>query len=200
MKRVYVDTEYIYEGMFHEKRMPKDTDQRQIIQIAAVLFDHRKGVETASLDILVKPIFHNMLPDFFIELTKINNALIESRAIPFPEALKIFLTFCAHYPIWTFHKDYDVFLQNIGFYSIGNPFKQPFTRVKPLLKQFDIDPDAYSSGTLHRAVGIHVAGHVHDALHDVRSMSQAVHVLEKGLALNDILESSWEHIVPQVRS
>jgi hypothetical protein len=42
-----------------------------------------------------------------------------------------------------------------------------------LLPQWGIDSDAYSSGTLYRAAGLEMTGHVHDALHDVRSMAAA---------------------------
>lgn len=183
MKRIYVDIEYMYEGMFHEKRMPKDSDKKQIIQIAAVLFDHHKGVEIKSLDILVKPIFHNNLPAFFVELTNINDKMIENLAISFPEALKQFVKFCKNYSIWTFNNDYDVFLQNAKFHSIANPFERPFIKVKPLLKNFGIDPEKYSSGTLYKAVGLNLKGHVHYALHDVRSMSQSMHALENNTSL-----------------
>jgi inhibitor of KinA sporulation pathway (predicted exonuclease) len=181
MKRVYVDLEYMYEGMFHERRMPTDRDKKQIIQIAAVLFDHDKGRELKSLDILVKPIFHRKLPEFFIELTNINDEMIEDRAISFSEAISEFLRFCNNYPIWTFNNDYNVFLQNFEFHSIVNQFKCPFSRVKPLLKDFGLDADKYSSGTLYKAVGLNLKGHVHYALHDVRSMSQAMHALEGGV-------------------
>ncbi|MFA6918876.1 MAG: 3'-5' exonuclease [Patescibacteria group bacterium] len=187
MKRIYVDTEYMYEAMFYERRMPKYNDKKQIIQIAAVLFDHDKGAEIESLDILVKPIFHNNLPDFFIELTGINNKMIENKAIPFPKALKQFVKFCKNYPIWTFNNDYNVFLQNLKFHSIANPFKCPFKKVKPLLKNFGINPKEYSSGTLYKAVGLNLKGHIHYALHDVRSMSQSMHSLEKNANLPFLL-------------
>lgn len=180
MKRIYVDTEYMYEGMFHEKRMPRNSDKKQIIQVAAVLFDHSKGMEMKSLDILVKPIFHDKLPNFFVELTGINEDMIRNQAVSFPKALKQFVKFCENYSIWTFNNDYNVFLQNLKFHSIEDPFKYPFTKVKPLLKNFGIDPNKYSSGTLYKAVGLNLEGRVHYALHDVRSMSQSMHVLEGG--------------------
>lgn len=179
MKRIYVDTEYIYEGMFFEKRMPRESDEKQLIQIAAVLFDCNTGEELESFDILIKPIFHKTLPDFFVELTNITKKEIDDNAVPFAEAIKKFIEFCSDYPIWTFNNDYNVFLQNFNFHSISNPFKKPFTRVKPMLKKFGIDPDKYSSGTLYMAAGLDLKGHVHNALHDVRSMSQALYVFEK---------------------
>lgn len=179
MKRVYVDTEFIYADMFHERRMPRDSDKKEIIQIAAVLFDHETGEEKGSLDVLVRPIFHDHLPDFFIELTGIDDLMIKEKAISFPEALEQFLAFCGNHSIWTFNNDYNVFKQNLTFHGIANPFKEPFVRVKPLLSEFGLDPNLYSSGTLYQATGLHLDGHVHYALHDVKSMSQAMYSLEK---------------------
>jgi len=82
-KRIYVDTEYMYDGMFYEKRMAREEDKKQIIQIATILFDCKKNEEIASLDILVKPIFHEKLPEFFVELTSINEEMIKEKAIDF---------------------------------------------------------------------------------------------------------------------
>jgi len=183
MKKIYVDTEYVYEGMFYEKRMPKESDQKEIIQIAAVLFDHEKGVEIDSFDILVKPVLNKKFPNFFIELTKITEDMVNKKGVSFPIALNKFVKFCKNYPILTFNNDYNVFLQNLKFHSINNPFKQPFIRVKPMLKNFGINPNKYSSGNLYKAVGLNLKGHVHNALHDVRSMSQAIHILEQKINL-----------------
>lgn len=179
MKRIYVDTEYIYDGMFYEKRMPLPSDKKQIIQIAAVLFNQTTGKEEKKFDVLIKPIFHSSLPPFFVELTSINEEKIAQKGISFTAALDEFVAFCGDYPIWTFNNDYNVFLQNLDFHSLNNPFNEPFKRVKPLLPLFGIDPDMYSSGTLYKAVGLNIEGHVHYALHDVRSMSRAVYHIEK---------------------
>lgn len=179
MKRIYVDTEYMYGGMFHEKRMPRESDKKQIIQIAAVLFDHESGKEITSFDVLVKPYFHDKLPDFFVELTHITDEMVKNNAINFPEVLDKFVKFCGDYPIWTFNNDFSVFKQNCSFHNLNFPFQDEFVKVKPLLKDWGLDQNKYSSGTLYKAVGLNLDGHVHYALHDVRSMSQAVHLLQK---------------------
>jgi hypothetical protein len=54
------------------------------------------------------------------------------------------------------------------------PFSGAFTRVKALLPEWNISPNEYSSGTLYKAAGLSMQGHVHNALHDVRSMAVAV--------------------------
>jgi len=60
-----------------------------------------------------------------------------------------------------------------------SPFKEEFVKVKELLPKYSIDPNKYSSGTLYKAVKIKMSGHVHNALHDVRSMARTIYFLEK---------------------
>jgi len=194
MKRIYIDTEYMYDDMFREERMPKETDQKQIIQIAAILFDVTTGTELESLNLLVKPIFHDTLPPFFIKLTNITNNDVSQNGLSFPHALRKLKNFCKEYPIWTFNNDYAVLRQNCAFHNIPNPFKKPFVRVQPLLSNFNINPTKYSSGTLHKAVNVFMQGHVHNALHDVRSMALAMYILEKTkLKSNLIFECFWKN-------
>lgn len=64
-KRIYIDTEYAYQGMFSEKRAAKEDDQKEIIQIAAILYNNDTGVEEARMDTLVKPFSLMELPPFF---------------------------------------------------------------------------------------------------------------------------------------
>jgi len=48
-----------------------------------------------------------------------------------------------------------------------------------MLEGWDVEnPTQYSSGTLYKAAGVHMNGHVHNALFDVRSMNAAVHAFE----------------------
>lgn len=177
--RIYVDLEYCYPGMTQEKGRPSEDEQRQIVQISAILFDNTTGEELRHFDMLTKPFFEKSLPPFFTELTHITDVQIEKSAFDFPEALKHFIIFAQDYPIWTFNADWGVLKQNCTYFHI--PFhyaEQPFIRVRPQLAGWGIDANQYSSGTLHKAVGLEMNGHVHNALHDVRSMAQAVCILE----------------------
>lgn len=177
-KRVYLDTEYCYPGMKRGQPRPTSADRRQIVQIAAVIFDNVTGQEFASFDQYVVPRYEPELPEFFIALTGISQADVDVSGIRFDEALARLSKFCGSLPIWTFDKDEEVLRQNCGYDTVDWPFKAPFTRVKELLPDWRIDPDSYSSGTLYQAAGLDMDGHVHNALHDVRSMAHAVHVLE----------------------
>ncbi len=178
--RVFLDLEYCYPGMTKEKGRPSDKELRQVVQIAAILCDNETGQELASFDQLVFPAYEQELPDFFVELTGITQEQVRRDAIEFPEALKALMGFVQSNPIWTFFGDWGVLRQNCGYFNIEFPFENnPFIKVKELLPQWGIDPQAYSSGTLHQAAGMDMEGQVHNALHDVRSMASAVHYFEK---------------------
>lgn len=172
-ERIYVDLEYTYPDMNRETR-PTDKDMREIVQIAAIRIN-TAGVELAHLDVLVRPKFQPKLPEFFVELTGITQESVDRVGVPFDEALMHFVRFCSDIPIWTFIGDYDVFQQNCALHAIEFPFiTRPFVCVKPMLAAWGIDSSVYSSGTLYRAAGLRMEGHVHNALHDVRSMAAAV--------------------------
>ncbi len=176
--RVYVDTEYIFPGMSRESGRPTSKDLREIVQIAAVIFDDF-GREIKHLDIFIKPASLKILPSFFIELTDITQDDLDSKGLSFSEGFDRFVKFCKDYPIFTFDKDYEVFEQNCIMNKVDFVFKNfPFVRVKSLLHSYGINPDSYSSGTLYQAVGLKIDGHVHNALHDVRSMALSLHFLE----------------------
>ena len=158
---------------------PTSKDKRQIVQIAAILYDNSSGEELASFDALVKPINEQRVGSFFEELTGITQARISREGRPFMIVFKEFVEFCADYEVWTFHKDEEVFRQNCGYIDEEWPFRTPFIQVRQLLTDWGVEANHYSSGTLYQAAGIIMDGHVHNALHDVRSMAAAVHVLER---------------------
>ncbi|CAN5352095.1 hypothetical protein BH09PAT4_BH09PAT4_03910 [soil metagenome] len=158
---------------------PTAADKRQIVQIAAIKYDLAKQEELGNLDILTRPAYEKTVSAFFEELTGITQQQIDDSAIPFPQALQQLAAFCGETPIMTFDQDWFVIEQNCSYFELKNPFVAEFTRVKSLLPGWGIDPDAYSSGTLYKAAGLDMDGHVHNALHDVRSMAAAVAHLSK---------------------
>jgi inhibitor of KinA sporulation pathway (predicted exonuclease) len=176
--RIFVDLEYCYPGMKKSDPRPTSKDKRQVVQIAAIAYDVANNHEVAYFDMLTRPAFESSATPFFEELTGITQADIEEKSVSFPDALIKFKAFCGNYPIWTFDKDQEVFEQNCQYFSIPFPFNETFTRVKALLPGWDINPDNYSSGTLYKAAGLTMQGHVHNALHDVRSMAAAVSYFE----------------------
>ncbi len=176
--RIYLDTEYCYPGMMRGTPRPTASDKRQIVQIAAIIFDNENEKEIDSFDQLAVPTYETAVGDFFTELTGITQDDIDTKAISFNEAFLQFREFCGDIEIWTFDKDEEVLRQNCNYTAIDWPFETPFTRVKPKLNYWGINPNDYSSGILYRAVGLEMDGHVHNALHDVRSMARSIYRLE----------------------
>ncbi len=179
-KRVYLDLEYCYPGMTRQTGRPGENDLRQVVQIAAICYDHSAGKELSSFNVFTSPPYTKELPNFFIELTGITQEQVDEKAIIFPVALEKFVKFCADVSIYTFDKDWYVLRQNCGYYDIDFPFeKAPFIRIQKSLKKWGLTQSEYSSGTLYKAAGLKMDGHVHNALHDVRSMAAATYHFEQ---------------------
>lgn len=169
----------MYPGMTKEKGRPTNKESRQVVQIAAILFDNIIGKEITSFDVLTWPTLNKSLPSFFTELTEITDADLLERAVSFKDGLRDFVRFAGDYPIYTFNADEGVLRQNCDYVQIAFPFMRPFIRIKPKLSNWGINSEEYSSGTLYQAAELTLLGHVHNALHDVRSMAQAVHAFER---------------------
>lgn len=178
MKRVYLDTEYCYPGLLRGTPRPTAADKRQIVQIAAITVDTSTGEELSSFDQLVIPTYEKQVTDFFTELTGITQIDIDNKGIMLDEALRLFVKYVGGMEIYTFDKDEEVLRQNCDYIGMPWPFERSFTRVKSLLPSYGVDSDEYSSGTLYRAAGLEMDGHVHNALHDVRSMAAAIYKFE----------------------
>lgn len=177
-ERIYLDTEYAYEGMNPTTGRPTPKARRQLVQISAIRFDTVNGRVIDEFDVHVRPTYLKVLPEFFVELTGISQRDLDSKAISMKDGLNALWDFCADTEIWTFDKDQEVIRQNYGYIGIDWERKLPFVRVKPLLQKWGIDAEKYSSGSLYKAVGLKLEGHIHNALHDVVSMASAIHILE----------------------
>lgn len=176
--RVYLDLEYVFPGMSSTSGRPSSDVFREIVQIAAIKFDHSQGEEIEFLNLLVWPPHPYYLNDFFTELTGITLEQIAESDLHFSTTFSRLVQFCEDLPIWVYDKDGEVLDQNCDFWHIRNPLSK-IVRVKPYLQSKGIDPEQYSSGTLYKAAGLSLEGHVHNALHDVRSMAIALHVIDR---------------------
>lgn len=177
--RVYVDLEYCYPGMSAASGRPSDADLRQIIQIAAIKYDHDANREIGAFDVLVQPPYTKLLPKFFVQLTGITQKQVDRYGLNFIQALNMFINFSGSTDIYTFDKDWYVLRQNCTYYDMNFPFEhKPFSRIKSQLNSWGLPEDKYSSGTLYQAAKLTLEGRVHNALHDVRSMAAATHFFE----------------------
>jgi hypothetical protein len=92
--------------------------------------------------------------------------------MPFALALAEFLDFCGggSLPVICMNGDETVFRENCRLNGLDFPFEKSFHRLWPYLDSIGVDP-ALSSGDLHALTPTPLEGHVHYALHDVRSMA-----------------------------
>ncbi len=58
-----------------------------------------------------------------------------------------------------------------------------FTKVKEKLREYGINPNEYSSGSLYKALWLDISGHVHDAYHDTYSLALSLIELKKTISL-----------------
>jgi inhibitor of KinA sporulation pathway (predicted exonuclease) len=180
---IIVDTEYTTWPGALESGWSQPGQQREIVQIAAIRVDSSFR-EVGSLDILVRPLLGPELSALFVELTGIDQANVDACGMPFSGALERFLGFCedGRLPIICMNADEAVFRENCRINTLDFPLEQSWHRLRPFLEERGLDLAQLSSGDLHTLTRTPLSGHVHNALHDVRSMACWLRdALEKGV-------------------
>lgn len=178
-KIVLFDTEFTaWEGSWQRGWTGPD-EHRELIQIGAVVVDADNDfAEVASFDVLVRPTINPILSDYITELTGITQAMIDEHGLSVPEALRQFQALCGDMPAYSYGNDVDVLNENALLNTTSLPnHPAGFADICPLLQAAGIDTTQYTSGTVHRAVGNDMDGHVHNALFDVRSIAAALRAL-----------------------
>ena len=168
---VVMDTEFTtWDGaMARDWSLPNEW--REIVQIAAVKIDPTQGFkEVETLDVLATPILNPPLSDYFQQLTALSQAEREERGTSYPEALKQFTDFAAGMPVWSYGGDDKVLMENCIIHQMTDVKLDNFFDIRMIVKMLGDKPHDYSSGTLYTAAGIDMTGHVHNALHDCRSI------------------------------
>jgi len=172
---VIIDTEYTtWPGAIESDWTAEDWMHREIIQIAAVRVNLETGEELEALDIIVKPKINDTLSDLCIDLTTITQERLDNEGGPFPAALEQLKEFCDKVPstnIVTYGKDESVIAENCDINGVEYPFTVDWFKMRPALMAMGVDVDDYSSGRLHELTDTPLEGHVHYALHDVRSIA-----------------------------
>ena len=145
---------------------------REIVQMAAIGVD-ADFVEQDHLDVIVKPGINAVVSDFFTALTGITQDRIDSEGVQFDVAMHRLLrmTNDGNVPVICMNADEMVMRENCRLYGKVFPFATGFHRLRPFLASVGIDTRGVSSGDLHGMTDHPLEGHVHNALHDVRSMA-----------------------------
>lgn len=170
MTYVILDTEYTTWPGSLENGWKANGQHREIVQIAAVRVDGDFR-EIEALEAYVRPLVNPELSDLFTELTGITQATVDKEGYTFHAATRHLDAFVQGEPIICMNGDCAVFFENCGINGMSYPFKGQFHRLRPLLEKAGVDLTSRSSGTLHELTPTPLGGHVHNALHDVRSMA-----------------------------
>jgi inhibitor of KinA sporulation pathway (predicted exonuclease) len=187
MQIIIFDTEFTaWEGST-QRNWSLDWEHREIIQIAAVKVDLTpSGAHViSSFNTLVKPIINPNLSDYIIQLTGIEQHVLENMGVDYPAALLQLHSFCSQgtLPCYSWGNDKRVLIDNCLLNGIQMPdFSAGFYNLHGIAREAKIDGAHLCSGELASHLGLDLHGHIHNALYDVRSIALALNQwMEKGL-------------------
>lgn len=190
---VVFDTEFTAWPGSRERQWSDPWEHREIIQLAAikVCLVNQELKITESFNELVLPRINPQLSDYVVQLTGIEQHMLQDLAVDFPSALNQFRQFCVNgsLPGYSWGNDARVLLENCQLNELLWPdFSAGLFDIKPLLKNQDIKFMDVNSGRLAKSLGIELSGKEHNALHDVRSIAAALQywVTQGQLNLRDL--------------
>lgn len=151
-------------------------EHREIVQIGAVRLDWPSGEERAAFEALVRPARNTELSDYFTALTGIGQDRIDREGRSFPEAWRAFRRFAGTVPLCAWGRDGEVLAENLVLHGLPLRGLQPVRDLRPALVRIAPSVAGLSSGELAAHLGGR-AGRRHDALHDARSVADALRLL-----------------------
>ncbi len=179
MKAVVWDTEFTtWEGAM-ARNWSGENEYRELVQIAAKVIDFDNGDELAEMDILVKPVINPVVSDYFTDLTSVTQDQIEKDGLSFADAYQKFKDFVGDLPCFSYGMDCVILQEGCDLNDISYDLTCPFLNACVYFKNAGIDVRQYTSGTISKAFGIELDGHVHYAMHDVNSLTQALLAVHK---------------------
>jgi len=104
-------------------------DERETIEIGAVLVHSPSLVEVSNFGAIIRPVRHPILTEFCSSLTGITQVMVESdTSYIFPQAFAIFHAWFSHFPDHMFcswgRYDKEQFGRDFAYHSMQSPFKE----------------------------------------------------------------------------
>ncbi len=186
---VVYDTEFTAWPGSMQRSWSAPGEYREIFQIAAIKLEYDAGAlkPVGSFSSIIKPKINPQLSSYVINLTGITQNIIEELGIDFESSFQQFLAFYdegidSQVLGVSWGADDVVLLENCDLCGIEADNKIPMTiNLRQFAKQKVLPGCNMVSGELASANGIALDGHVHNALHDVKSISEAlIHWTSKG--------------------
>ena len=188
---IIFDTEFTtWEGAM-ARNWSGPNEHREIVQIAAQMVDLETEVVLDSFSCLVKPAVNPVLSDYFINLTGVTQAQIDTDGVSFKDAYESFDSWTKGLPIFCYARtlgesaDRGVFEENIELYTLEVQLNQSrYDILTGLFQAAGVDTNKYSSGELYRFFNLELGGHVHNAMHDVDSLVASLFAVKKLNSIN----------------
>jgi inhibitor of KinA sporulation pathway (predicted exonuclease) len=184
---IIFDTEFTAWQGSAQRNWSLDWEHREVIQIAAVKVQiNPNSVRViSSLNTLVRPIVNPTLSDYIVELTGIEQQVLDDMGIDYQAALQQLYAFCEHgvLPCYSWGNDQRVLSDNCLLNGIDMPdFSGGFYNLHAMARRMNVDGAHLCSGELANHLGLNLKGHTHNALYDVRSIALALNNwMEKGV-------------------
>lgn len=158
-------------------------EYRELIQLGAALVETNCFTELSSLKMLVRPRFNDVLSQYCLDLTGINQKELD-KGIDFPACLRVFSMWCREYELYSFDKaadrifDQEVLIENCDLYGLAFPFEpERFCNINEVFTRHGIS--IQQSGMASAAFGVEPKLSSHDALNDVRGLIEGLRLLKK---------------------
>ncbi len=167
------DTEYTaWEGS-KARKWSAPGEHREIVQIGAIQYNTLKNEEQRHFDVLIKPLQNPKLSDFFVELTGLDQSLIDRKGTDFKSALNAFDVWTGNVPCYSYGRDFLVLRENCDLNGLPMLEKE-FIDIRDYFRELGIDTTLYSSGTIVEAFGEKSIRYAHNAMNDARTIRDAI--------------------------
>lgn len=182
-KFVVFDTEYTtWEGA-HARDWSRPNEYKEIVQIAAAKVDSQTLEISDTFVRFVKPIKNPILSEYFINLTGVTQAQVDTEGISYKQALEEFKAWAEDLPSYCYGTDNFVMAENCGLINIPFPFSQTqFHDVRKVFQSQGIPAEKYMSSTIVEAFGVKPTRRGHDALNDVKTIIDGLKLLREKTA------------------
>ena len=192
MSFVIFDTEYIADKGMKEEGFC-GWQNREVIQIAALKVNNKLDV-VDKLNLYVKPKLHNEIPQYFVDLTGIDDEIMRKEGVAFESAYKLFKDFvgkdiCYSHG-WNFNQDNDadgeVMREMLTTYNMTDENQPNYQNIaywfRDKYKEKGINVETQSSGEIATILGKEdelkeLCLQIHNAFYDVYSILLGLKVL-----------------------
>jgi inhibitor of KinA sporulation pathway (predicted exonuclease) len=174
---VIYDTEFTtWEGAM-ARGWSGEGEHRELVQIAAQKINLADRVVLDRYEQLVSPTINPQLSQYFTDLTHLTQADVDERGVQFADMYEEFMQWSEGVAKYAYSAsgeglaDAEVLAENIDLYGLSVPFpREEFANIGAVFASLGLDTKGYNSGRVHTILNIELAGHEHNAMHDVNSL------------------------------